>query len=79
MENFITSPNIGSIVTYMDGEKQYDVYIIDGQYNGSNGLSNFWYWRPILDDGTLGEIQHGYGFFKESNTKYNIEIKCNKL
>lgn len=38
------------------------IYITGGQYYGQNGrISNFWYWRDINDDGTLGKTEHhGY-------------------
>jgi len=36
------------------------VEVVDGQYWGTHGLSNFWYWRPVLADGLLGEPEHGY-------------------
>jgi hypothetical protein len=51
---------IGEITTHPDGRK---VKIISGQYWGTYGLSNFWYWREVLQDGTLSEkIEHGYGW-----------------
>ena len=42
------------------------VEIVDGQYWGSHGLSNFWYWQKVLPDGTLdSEKLHGYGWRPE--------------
>lgn len=38
------------------------VEIVAGQYWGSYGLSNFWYWREVRPDGTLGPIESGYGW-----------------
>jgi hypothetical protein len=37
------------------------VEIVDGQYWGAHGLSNFWYWREVLPDGSLGRRGCGYG------------------
>jgi len=34
--------------------------ITGGQYMGEYGISNFWYWRTIKKDGTLGKEYHGY-------------------
>ena len=41
------------------------VLIVSGEYMGHGGLSNFWYWRPILPDGTLAGVEHGYGWRSE--------------
>jgi hypothetical protein len=38
------------------------VTITSGQYWGAHGLSNFWYWKEVLADGTLGPEEHGYGW-----------------
>lgn len=39
------------------------VEIVDGQYMGTHGLSNFWYWRRVLPNGKLSrKLQHGYGW-----------------
>lgn len=39
------------------------VEITKGQYWGEHGLSNFWYWREVLEDGTLSEREEsGYGW-----------------
>lgn len=40
------------------------VQIMDGQFWGTHGLSNFWYWQEVLPDGSLGRRGHGYGFVK---------------
>ena len=42
------------------------VEITSGQYWGTHGLSNFWYWKKVLPDGTLdSEERHGYGWTPE--------------
>jgi hypothetical protein len=38
------------------------VKIVDGQYWGEHGISNFWYWQEIKPDGSLGERKSGYGW-----------------
>lgn len=39
------------------------VEIVDGQYWGTHGLSNFWYWKKVKPDGSLGKYKyHGYGW-----------------
>lgn len=51
---------IGDVVRHPDGRK---VRIVSGQYWGSRGLSNFWYWQPLDADGRdVGEREHGYGW-----------------
>ena len=37
------------------------VYITSGKFLSNDRLSNFWYWKPIHKDGTLGEEKSGYG------------------
>lgn len=38
------------------------VRLTGGQYWGRHGVSNFWYWREVLPDGSLGPEEHGYGW-----------------
>ena len=39
------------------------VEITAGQYWGTHGISNFWYWTNVLNDGRLGKRNyHGYGW-----------------
>lgn len=74
----IASPSHGSIVThngYMQKEDHYpcDVYIESGYFQEPSGaISNFWSWRRILKDGSLGEEEHGYGNFSKSKTAHSI-------
>jgi len=39
------------------------VQIVSGSYWGAHGLSNFWHWRPVLENGDLGKEECGYGGF----------------
>ncbi len=41
----------------------YKIEIVEGQYWGSHGLSNFWYWYRLNNDGSRGNKEHGYGAF----------------
>jgi hypothetical protein len=50
---------VGDIVQHPSGRT---VKIMDGQYWGSRGLSNFWYWREVLSGVNFGPIEHGYGW-----------------
>ena len=51
---------VGKTLKHPDGRS---VKIISGQFWGEHGLSNFWYWREVLPDGTLSEtLEHGYGW-----------------
>lgn len=83
---FINSPQAGSIVTRLkrdgDGNRasRYpcDVYIVKGEYLVNGKISNFWYWRRVLDNGSLAAIEGGYGKFVESDIEYNIAITITK-
>jgi len=82
----IYSPTIGTIVTHMkkvrDDNKfdvdPYDVYIVEGKFESQGRISNYWYWKRILPDGTLGKMEHGYGSFAESKNLYEITINVKK-
>lgn len=50
---------IGKVMRHPDGRM---VKIVDGQYWGEHGVSNFWYWREVKRNGKLGELEHGYGW-----------------
>lgn len=50
---------VGKVMQHPDGRT---VKITEGQYWGEHGLSNFWYWREVKPDGTLGGVEHGYGW-----------------
>ena len=59
-EEMPCSLEIGKVVKHPDGRA---VKIMAGQYWGTHGLSNFWYWREVLPDGTLSaKEEHGYGW-----------------
>lgn len=53
---------VGMVCTASDGKTV--VRIMDGTYLDAvyHRVSNHWTWRPVLQDGTLGEEQHGYGW-----------------
>lgn len=76
----IDSPKIGTVVTHtgqrMEDNQDYpcDVLITSGQYLSGGRVSNFWYWKRVLPDGKLSEMEHGYGSFAKSSNQYNIEI-----
>ena len=54
------SLKIDKTVKHPDRRK---VKIIDGQYWGTYGLSNFWSWRAVLKNGALAKkIESGYGW-----------------
>lgn len=51
---------VGDTVKHPDGRT---VKIIAGRYWGLRGISNWWYWREVLPDGTLSaNREHGYGW-----------------
>ena len=71
--NQITTPQHNQIVLFKPfrDNKDYkigDVYkveIIDGQYWGTFGLSNFWSWYRLDENGNSVRKESGYGnFFK---------------
>lgn len=58
-ETFGPHLEIGMVTKHPDGRT---VKIVDGQYMGTFGLSNFWDWQEVLPDGTLGKKECGYGW-----------------
>lgn len=52
---------IGEVVQHPDG---YPVKIVDGMYLDPiyGRVTNWWSWRRVNPDGTLGETQRGYGW-----------------
>ena len=53
------------------------VYIYDGQWEGRNGISNFWFWKRIRKDGSLGKKYCGYnnmGEFSEYPNDWEMKI-----
>lgn len=78
------APKIGSIVRHngwrFEDNPQYpcDVYITNGQYLSNGRVSNFWYWRPILNESTLGKEECGYGDFSLAGNEYEIIITVKK-
>ncbi|HDY88856.1 MAG TPA: hypothetical protein ENH82_12190 [bacterium] len=84
MIKLINDPKIGSIVKHIgwqQDKKVYpcDVYITDGCYLSDGRLSNFWWWKRVLKDGSLGKVEKGYGSFEESNKNYEIEIRVKRI
>jgi hypothetical protein len=84
MAGQINNPKIGTVVRHtgwgFEKNKNYpcDVMITDGTYMSNGRLSNFWYWRRVLPDGSLGKTECGYGSFEKSDKNYEIEtrVKC---
>lgn len=80
-EEKIKSPQIGTVVRHtgwrFEGNNNYpcDVLITDGTYFSNGRLSNYWYWRRVLPDGNLSEVEHGYGAFEKSSKEYRIETR----
>ncbi len=51
---------VGKKLKHPDGRT---VKITSGQHWGEHGLSNFWYWREVLPNGTLSKKEEcGYGW-----------------
>jgi len=62
---------VGERVKHLDGRL---VEITKGQFYGTYGVSNFWHWEEVLEDGSLGPEEHGYGWFvKENNVATTLE------
>jgi hypothetical protein len=50
---------IGDTIRQPDGR---DVCVTNGSFYGDYGrVSNFWTWREVLQDGSLGVEEKGYG------------------
>jgi hypothetical protein len=66
-------------VLYANKNKDvYPVYILKGEYEnddyGIKRLSNFWEWRKVNEDCSLGEKECGYGNFYEC-FEYSVKVK----
>lgn len=60
----IDEPDAGQEVFYVDDNGQFTLVRITGGTYFSNGrVSNFWYWKEVLSDGSLSDEKHGYGNF----------------
>lgn len=51
--------DVNNVVRHKDGRI---VFITDGAYYGDWGISNYWTWREVKRDGTLGKEESGYGW-----------------
>lgn len=56
---------VGDYVLDLNGSL---VKILDGQYWGWSGFTNFWSWSRVLKDGSLDtNVQCGYGWLPRQN------------
>jgi hypothetical protein len=70
----INDPAINSVVYYENKIGGiYPVLITGGKYLSNGLLSNFWDWRKINDDCSLGELEHGYGNFYDTEGAYIVK------
>lgn len=49
---------IGDVVEHPDGRR---IKIVGGQRRGACGLSTGWDFQEVMQDGSLGPVEHGYG------------------
>lgn len=64
-------PEIGQVVLFQGAP----VLILSGSFYSNGRVSNFWTWRNVFPDGTLGPILSGYGDFSECPKKYVLMVK----
>ncbi len=71
----VFEPKKDSVVYRYDSDNRclIPVLIIEGKYNVSGRVSNFWHWYDINEDLTLGVKQSGYGGFFESPNQFNVK------
>lgn len=52
---------IGAVIMHPDG---YNVKVESGCYTDPtyHRWSNWWYWRRVKEDGSLGRLESGYGW-----------------
>jgi len=48
------------------------VLITHGQFYSNNRISNYWTWKEINNDGSLGIENSGYGNFYQPKYKYRL-------
>ncbi len=58
-KHFTSTMEVGAVCQHPDG---YPIKVVSGKLLSNGRFSNFWYWRRVLDDGTLGEVESGYGW-----------------
>ena len=73
---FSSEWQIGDV--YRD-EKGSLIYLTGGSYMGAYGVSNHWTWRIVNKDGTLGNIETGYGGVFFTAPDYRVEIRIRKV
>lgn len=54
-----SSMKIGAVIKHPDG---YKVKVLSGQFLRNGRVSNWWEWRRVKADGTLGKKESGYGW-----------------
>lgn len=50
---------VGKKTMHPDG---YEVLVTSGQFLSNGRVSNFWYWKRVNEDGSLGPEECGYGW-----------------
>ena len=52
---------VGATIQHPDGRT---VVVVSGTFLDPvyGRVSNWWTWKPVLDDGSLGEAESGYGW-----------------
>jgi len=61
---------VGNRVKTKDGRI---VEIVDGEYLNEHGLRNHWYFRAILSDGSMGELEDCHGWWLEDRLIMDID------
>ena len=56
-----SSMKVGATIRHPDGRP---VVVVSGTFLDPvyGRVSNWWTWKPVLDDGLLGEAESGYGW-----------------
>ncbi len=67
-------PEIGGIFHYQRGI----IYIDDGALESNGRVSNFWYWRRVRKDGSLGTMHSGHLSKMKPCTTHQIVIKVTR-
>lgn len=80
MNTKIENPEHGTMVKHTGWQQHSDHYpsliiIKEGTFLSNGRVSNFWYWKRLLDDGSLGPDEHGYGSFTNYKEEELIKLR----
>lgn len=73
----VYTPIPGRTYIHKQSRSMFVVYVVSGAYEIGGRISNFFEWRRVLCDGTLGKVQRGYGgdWYTAENVHLRGDVK----